>query len=210
MDLYNAAAVRQVWAYATPLSQFVERRAEQSCPEAAELKARRDRQASTLKYLGASIEFGFALRAAVEKARTATVNDLVAGRLVGLGRTPKSRDIQPIDSSFWVDAEIDWEHDAMARARKKMVAVRVVLPDAMKAVRPTAEDRPGPHSERELILAAIEEYAKKDPALRRPPAERYEAYRAFITKKGRNPRRERGFSESAFEKYELEYRQRFK
>jgi hypothetical protein len=148
--------------------------------------------------------------AAQEAAKSEIRNDLVAGRLVALGRTPSSRNIQLIDSSFWIDAEVDWKHDVLARGRKKMVAVRVVLPDAIKAMQPTVEPRPGPPSERALILAAIEEYARKDPTLRRPPAQRYQAYRAFLAKKGRDPRRERGFSESAFEKYELEYRKGIK
>jgi hypothetical protein len=148
--------------------------------------------------------------AARDRAKTELRNELVAGRLVGLGRRSDSYNIETIDCSFWIGAKVDWEHDAVSREDAALIDVRVVAPETIKAIRPTPEPRSGPPSEVELILAAIEDYAKKDPALRRPPAERYGAYRSFIVSKGRDPRRERGFSESAFEKYEREYRLRFK
>lgn len=207
-------ALETSWADATPLAKFVEERALGLVPqptffqEAPPLgKAR-----PVMEQLAISLHIQTHMPASQKAAKDETINDLVARRLVGLGRAPRSRNIQSIDPSFWIDAEIDWEQDAAVRGRKKMVAIRLVLPDAIKEMQPTSEARSGPPSERDLILAAIEQYAKKknDPALRRPPGERYAAYRAFITEKGRNPRSERGFSVSAFEKFELEYRQRIK
>jgi hypothetical protein len=211
MESVASRALATSWADATPLAKVLDERAQRLIPqptfgEDAPLGERR----STAEQIALGLHFQIHMPAAQEAAKTEIRNDLVARRLVGLGRTPRSRNIQRIDASFWIDADIDWKHDTAARGRKNLVAVRVLLPDAIKALEPTADPRPGPASERDLILAAIEEYSKRDPPLRRPPAERYDAYRAFLTKKGRNPRRERGFSNSAFEKYELEYRRRFK
>jgi hypothetical protein len=211
MESVASRALATSWADAMPLPKALDDRAQRLIPRPTFMEdAPPAQRRSTTAQIALGLHVHTHMSAAREAAKTEIRNDLVAHRFVGLGRTPKSRDIQQIDASFWIDAEIDWEQGTAARGRKKMVAVRMVLPDAIKAVQPSAEPRPGPPSERDLILAAIKEYSKRDPTLRRPPAERYVAYRAFLTKKGRNPRQERGFSESAFEKYELEYRRKFK
>jgi hypothetical protein len=207
MESVASRALATIWADATPLAKVLNVRAQRLLPRPSFSEdAPPGKRRSTTEQIALGFHVQLHMPDAQKAAKTEIRNDLVARRFVGLGRTPKSRSIQPIDASFWIDAEIDWEHDAVARGRKKIVAVRLVLPDAIKAMQATSEPRPGPASERDLILAAIKEYSKRDPPLRRPPAERYDAYRAFLTKKGRNPRRERGFSDSAFEKYELEYR----
>jgi hypothetical protein len=199
-------ALRRVWADATLLSKYVEDRAEtlvREAPPARGRKIRRIRQPSTLEYIALASEYHGNLHIARGKAQKATINDLIAGRIVGLGRRPGSYVFEAIEPSFWIGADV--AGDAVTREGVKIIEVRMVQPDAIPVDQAEAKKA----SPKELICAAITEYLKKDPGLSRPPAERYRAYRAYISKQGRDPRRERGFGDKNFEKYEREFGRKF-
>ena len=76
--------------------------------------------------------------------------------------------------------------------------------------RSTERNSPGRPSHANVIRAAIAEQARTDPRLERPRRERYENYRAYAKSQGYDPRRDDGFSEKTFEKYERQFRNKHK
>ena len=79
-----------------------------------------------------------------------------------------------------------------------------VAPDSIAAVSPQPRTGPGRPSNAEVIQAAIEDYARTDPGLRKPRVKRYRAYRTYISGQGIDP--DFGFSDKTFERYESEFR----
>lgn len=75
--------------------------------------------------------------------------------------------------------------------------------ETAQAPKPRKPDRP---TKREVIIAAIAEYAATDPQLEQPPAVRYRAYRSYISAHGYNVHTTRGFSIKTFEVYERAFR----
>ncbi|MBV8143691.1 MAG: hypothetical protein JO184_01700 [Gammaproteobacteria bacterium] len=206
MNSSDNQALRRIWADATQLSKYVEARAEtlaREAPPARDRKTRRTRQLSTLEYMALASEYDGKLHIARDKAQKATINDLIAGRIVGLGRRPGSYVFEAIKPSFWIGADV--AGDAVTRDGVEIIEVRMVQPDAIPVDQVEAK-RASPE---DLICAAITEYLKKDPRLSRPPAERYRAYRSYISKQGRDPRRERGFGDKNLERYEGKFRSKF-
>lgn len=211
MDSLGNPTLARIWADATPLARFMEERAEQECRESTPARnPTRARQPSTMELLAASMQFQRELASARDKARTATINDLIAGRIVGLGRPSDSYLFERVEVSFWIGAVVDWMCGTASRDGRTVIEVRVVPAGVLKPVQPEAHEAPGRPSMADVIRAAIADYAKADPALRRPPTERYRAYRAYISARGYDPHRDPGFTKKTYEKYEREFRLRFK
>ncbi|HUN77255.1 MAG TPA: hypothetical protein VMU40_22285 [Steroidobacteraceae bacterium] len=211
MDPFSVEALARIWADATPLDAFVEKKAEQLCGVTvapATMEPRRDVQPSgierysTVERLALWSQVQTSLMAARAQATRDTSNELVAGRLVGLGRMSTSYAIEVIEASFWIGAAI--AGDTASRDGRKMIDIRIVLPETIPSFQPKPQSR-GKPSEGDVIKAAILDWAKTDPALRRPPLVRYKAYRAFIVSQRRDPK-DPGFDEKTFQKYETEFR----
>ena len=100
--------------------------------------------------------------------------------------------------------------DSVSRDGTKVMDVRLAPPDVLQAL----QDKPQPPTPSSsiayVIRAAIAEYAKTDPRLRPPPSDRYRAYRSYISSRGFDPRKDRGFSDKTFERYEQEFRRKSK
>ena len=209
MDSANTSALRRIWADATPLSKFIEDRAEQLCeaPTVPGGKARGTQQLSALEGMTLIMRYDANLSIARGKARKETVNHLVAGRIVGLGRRSDSHEIETIDASFWIGADV--EPDAVSRDGTQIIDVRIVLPDALPVEQPKQQLNPGTSARIEVIRAAIREYAKTHPELSQPRSVRYRAYRSYISSRGFDLSK-RGFTNKNFEKYELEFRREFR
>ncbi len=83
-------------------------------------------------------------------------------------------------------------------------SVTAAAPDSVAAVLPQPRTGPGRPSNAEVIQAAIKDYARADPGLRKPRVKRYRAYRTYISGQGIDP--DVGFSDKTFERYESEFR----
>lgn len=88
------------------------------------------------------------------------------------------------------------------------LSVAAVAPDSLAAVSPQPRPGPGRPSNAEVIQAAIENYARTDPSLRKARVKRYRAYRSYISEQGIDP--DLGFSDKTFERYESEFRRSLK
>ncbi len=86
-----------------------------------------------------------------------------------------------------------------------IVTSRVDEPTQMREHR-----KPEKPTKREVIIAAIAEYAATDPQLDQSPAVRYRAYRSYISAHGYNVHTTRGFSIKTFEVHELAFRNKNK
>jgi len=208
----HAATLARIWADATPLAKFVKDRAERLCREGtpgSRTDTRRVGNPSTKEQLVLYMQGQTDLMAAWGRAKTDTINDLIAGRLVGLGRPSDSYSFDRIDPSVWIGAEVDWA-GTVSRDGTKIIEVRIVLPSALSAVQPNSQLEPEELTKVDAIRAAIIEYAKADPFLRQSlPSKRYRAYKSYISSKGFDPNK-RGFSDKSFQKYELEFKRKIK
>lgn len=208
MDSGSTSALRRIWADATPLSKFIEDRAEQLCREAWPVPSRtipKSQKLSPIEGMSLIMEYDANLSVARSKARKETLNHLVAGRIVGLGRRSGSHDIETIDASFWIGADV--EHDAVSRDGTQIIDVRIVLPDVLPLVEQPKEQSDLEAKRRaEVMRDAIVDYAAKtDPDSGPPRSTRYKAYRAYISSRGFDINK-RGFSDKRLEKAETEYR----
>lgn len=189
-----------------PLARYSEETAERLHRESV---AARDpteaRQLSTMEQVARSLEGHVDRASARDKARTATINDLIAARIVGLGRPADSYLFEKVSESFWIGAAIDWVAGSASRDGRTVIDIRVVPADILLPFNPVAQHAPGRPSKEEVIRAAIAAYAKEDPTLSRQPTVRYRAYRTHIASQGYDPK-EAGFSEKTFEKYERKFR----
>lgn len=207
MDASSTATLARIWADATPLARFIEEKAAQQLRESTPARRpTRARQLSTLELVARSMQFDTKMASARDKARTATINDLIAGRFIGLGRPSDSYAFERVDDSFWIGAAVDWIDGATSRDGRTVIEIRVVPADALKPIRPEASETVGRLSKKDAIRAAIAAYAKEDPTLDRKRLHRFQAYRSHLTSHGYNPRKDGGFSEKNFEKYETEFR----
>jgi hypothetical protein len=214
VDPSDTSALRQIWAKATPLSKFIEERTKR-LPEEA-IPADRDTNradglptgaadlvpqlANLARYAGVLA----AVRVARDRAEADTINDLAAGQLVALGRRSGSYDIETIDGSFWIGADV--AGNAVARAGTEIIDVRIVLPDALPVMQPKQQSDLEAKRRAEVIREAIRDYAAKiDPNLGPPRSKRYKAYRSYISSRGFDIKK-RGFSDKTFEKAETEFR----
>ena len=140
-------------------------------------------------------------------AQKATLKELIAGQIIGLGRLSGSKGIDKISGSFWIDAKVeDWFGGKVSCDGSTYSEVCVVSAGAIAPTLEKASSTVGAPSRAVVIRAAIEAYAKVDPGLVKPPSVRFRAYRAYISEHGYDPRTDRGFNQKTFEKYELEYR----
>ena len=210
MDTPIASALSGLWADATPLSEYLEKQVTRLSIEAPAMPI--DQTDKSVKHSGFTLVLtahvnAMAARAAAPKA---ILNDLIAGRTLALGRPSNSYIFERIDPAFWIGAAVDWADGTVRRDGKSIVEVRIPSPDALRAIQPTPPTKPAASSRVDVIREAIAEYAKQDPRLARPPHERYRAYRIYISARGFDPRRERGFGEKTFELREREFRSGFK
>lgn len=210
MDPSSVGTLARVWADAAPLAKYILKRAEGPAEGPLKRKPRRVRKLTSWEYLAAGTEFYATQRVSWDQARTDTRNDLIAGRVVAVGRLSNSYDFERIPPSFWIGAEVDWDRDAVSRDGKNVIEVRVLKPEAIASVQPKPQSGPGRPSKAEVIRAAIAEHAKTDSALERPPAERYRIYRAYLSDQGYKPYKTVGFSNKTFEKFEREFRNKNK
>jgi hypothetical protein len=206
-------ALERIWADATSLAKVIDERAERLCGEALASRGPNvtpeTAPASNLAALAQAtlgLQYHVELNAALPKAIAEVTNDLVAGRLVALGRPASSHAVKRIDASFWIGADVDPLRESVTRGARKLMQVRVVSPEKMSAVEPTPQAGVGRPSKAEVIRAAIREHAKSDPGLNQPRSQRYRRYHAYISSQGYDPKKEAGFTEKTLEKYEREYR----
>jgi len=203
----TANTLARIWADAFPLAEYVSERANRSSREEPSTpKTRRGRKMSTVEMLAGITEAQVTLRVMRDKTRTATVNDLIAGRIIAVGRPSDVYNFERLDPSFWIGAAVDWDRDAASRDGRKVIDVRIVKPGDIPSVQPRLHEVPGRPSKSDVISAAIVEYAKTDPTLDRPPMERRSAYYVYIAARGYNPRRDKGFSEKTIQKFERLFR----
>lgn len=135
-----ATNLAAIWADATPLARFVEERA----------KRRRREITSTVESLTRSIMDGTYLASDRKTVRAATIKDLIAERVVAIGRPSDSYAFKRINHSFWIDADIDWGNGSASLDRKTMVDIRIVRS-------PSKNDKSAPAS------SATPERAVNDP-----------------------------------------------
>jgi hypothetical protein len=179
MNPSHTSALAQVWADATPLARFIEERAEQRRRESARARGpARGRQLSTIEQVARNLEIDVNRASARDKARTATVNDLIAARIAGLGRPSDSYVFERISESFWIGAAIDWITGSASCDGSTVIEIRIVPVDALKPVQPEVRATAGRLSKKDAIRTAIAAYAKEHPTLDRPPLERFQAYRS--------------------------------
>jgi hypothetical protein len=126
----NARVFARIWADATPLAQYVEEVAQRLCSEPVpglEPPTRpADPKLSGLASVAMMSHIHAVLSVARRKAPTATRNDLIAGRILAVGRPPDSEQFEKIDPSFWIGSDIDWS-GAVSRGDRKVIEVRVVV-----------------------------------------------------------------------------------
>jgi len=207
MDLPNTFTLSKVWADATPLATYIEERASQKVrPSTLVRKPTRRRPHSTIEYATLTIESTAKLASARAEVRSTTINDLIAARVVGIGRLSDSYELRPIPDSFWIAAKVDWILGTVSRDGTTFIDIRLVSPDVVLPPQPVMQVPPRRLSKRDAIRAAIVAYAKDDPTLDRNPNHRFQAYRAYLMSLDYNPRKDRGFSAKNFEKYETEFR----
>jgi len=209
VDSSNTAALSRTWADAPPITKFLEQRAQQLCRKVS--PARNGLQTgklSTAEQLLAVMQHQTNMLGARDKAKINTVSDLIAGRLIGLGRGSGSYSIEAIDPGFWIGAKIDG--DGASRDDTKLIDIRITSADSISSLKVRSQPGSGRPSKADVIRAAIADYAKTDPGLDRPRLERFRRYGEFISAQGFNPRKDSGFGEKTFEKYELEYRNKFR
>jgi hypothetical protein len=205
----NSTTLARTWADAPPLAKFVEERAEQLCREATQSrKARQVRKLSTAEQLTIYMQYQSNMLDARRRAQSDTINDLVLGRIVGLGRSSGSYTIEAIDPLFWIGAEVDG--NGAIRDDKKIIDIRIAKPNVIPSLQTRLQPGLGRPSKAEVIRAAIAEYAKTDPGLDRTRSDRFRYYIGFITSHGFNPRKDKGFGIKTFEKYEGEHRKKFR
>jgi hypothetical protein len=96
------------------------------------------------------------------------------------------------------------------RGEKGVVDVRLLTKSMPTTVPPVRISKPGRPSKKGVIRHAIANHAKQDPKLRQPPVVRRRNYRAYISQHGYDLRQDSGFTNSTFEKYETEYRNKNK
>jgi hypothetical protein len=207
METPNTTALARIWADATPLARFIEDRAQSLCRKPDGAEPAKDAKSSSTARLAYYLQLQTNLMSARDSARTITKNDLVAGRLVGLGRASGSYAIEAIDPSFWIGAEIDG--DNAVRDNKKVIEIRIPKSEAIPSLKLRSQPESGRPSKAEVIRAAIADYAKSDPGLDRPRLGRFRRYREFITAQGFDPRKDDGFGDKTLEKYEGEHRKKF-
>lgn len=207
MNKSLTTALARIWADAAPLYRFIEERAEQQCRQITPARGpTRARQLSTVELASRNLQLHMNLAAARDKARTATINDLIAARIVGLGRPSDFNVFERVDDSFWIGAAVDWVDGTASRDGKTVIDIRVVPADALLPLQPAVQDAPGRPSKEDVIRAAIAAYAKEDPTLARAPSERIRGYCNYISSHGYNPRNDPGFSDKTFQKYERKFR----
>jgi hypothetical protein len=126
MDPSGATALTRIWADATPLAKHLEDRAERLCTEAPAISGTRlSASPSTLERIAVATQYHANMAVAREAARTATANDLIAGRLITLGRPADRYALQRINPKFWIGAEIDWMRSTVSRGGKNFVNIRI-------------------------------------------------------------------------------------
>lgn len=203
MAMETDKALARTWANAVPLSKFATERAQRL---AQGMGVGGDRSEEPFAALSRAVQHHANVRVAFDRAYEETINDLIAGRLVCIGRKSKAYEFQVIDSGFWIGASIDWSGNAANRGRQSLIELRIAESPATALTPPALKQGPGRPSKAAAIRAAIAEYSKSDARLSRPPFERYRAYRAYLTDRGFDLRRESGFKDKTFEKYEREFR----
>lgn len=210
MDPPSTATIAKIWADAPLLTKFVRERAERLAGEtlAGAVPPRDIQSSSTMERLLFYSQFQTNLMAARDPAMRDTANDLVAGRLVGLGRASGSYVIEVIDPSCWIGAEFDG--DSATRDNKKIIEIHIAKPEVVPSLQTRLQPGSGRPSKAAVIRAAIAEYAKTDPGLDRPRLGRFRHYRDFITAQGFDLRNDDGFGDKTLEKYENEHRKKFK
>jgi hypothetical protein len=192
MDSSRTSALRRIWADASPLAKFIEERAKglpvedkgatEPMNPSDPLSTRQADSAPRWANLARYAELVAVQRIARDRAWDATLSDLIAERLMGLGRRPGSQDIEPIDASHWIGADVGG--DTLSRGEVKFIDIRVAEPEVVQAIEPKPHSGLGRPSEVEAIQKAISAYAKTDPELKRPPDVRHRAYRKDIASQG--------------------------
>lgn len=192
MDTSSTEELRRIWAGAIPLSKFIEDRTGGRAPPAPGLKTRKIRKPSALELIFERNE-----------VQQETIKDLIAGRLVAVGRRSDSYEFDWISASFWIGAVVI--ADTVSRDGTLLVEVGIAPPEARRDVQQKQKPNPEASARAEVRRAAIMEYLKTDPDLSAPRSKRYRAYKSYISSHGFDTNK-RGFSVKTFEKDETEFR----
>lgn len=201
--------IAREWADADPLSRFLSDRSRlgTASPDGQGVQSGREDGPSSLETAARMLRSASYQIESSRKATLETENDLVAGRLTGIGRKPNSHQFERIPASYWIGAAIEWGRDAVTRDGEELIEVRITSARTIDTRVETLEQpRPGRPTKGDVILAAISDYAADDPTLKGPRSERFRAYRAYISEQGYDPRKDDGFSDKTIEKFETEYR----
>lgn len=208
MKASNSAKLARIWADAVPLSSFIVATSRGGAGQAEYGDDTRssDDRSSRIENVARMVESAAYQLASLKEAKAETMNELIAGRLVCLGRKPYSNEFEKIDPSTWIGADVDWGGNTVTRDDQAIIDVRVMTSRVDEEAGVRDKRGPGRPSQGEVISAAIAKYAVEDPKLNRPLLERYRAYKSYISKCGYDPHKDDGFSDKTIEKYETEYR----
>lgn len=119
----DKTALARTWADAVPLGKFAAARAEGLAKSSSGSDGKRPEE--PFAALAVTVHYHVNLRSAFDRAYEATINDLIAGRIVCLGRKSKSYAFQAVEPAFWSGATIDWGGNAASRGRLSMIDLRV-------------------------------------------------------------------------------------
>ena len=193
-----------IWADATPLSGYLERKTRPPLIVSDQNSANEGLPSSGLLGLAAAFQAFGSAPMRTEEAKKNASNDLIAGRISAIGRKKNSKRFEILEASHWIGSEIHWYGNAMTRGRVTYVDIRIIEQEQADDIEPekVAEYR----ETSDVVKAAISKYAADDPNLSAKPEIRHRAYREFIRAQGFDPHRQRGFGDKTFEAYETEFR----
>lgn len=198
-----------IWADATPLSDYLERKTRPPI-FVTDQNSGGDGSSVSSAVLGLAAAFqaigSTSMR--MEEAKKNATNDLIAGRLSAIGRKEHSKKFEVLEGSHWIGSEIHWHGNGMTRGRVTYVDIRIV--EQEQADDTELENEAEYRDTADVVKAAILQYATEDPTLSAKPEIRYRAYREFIRESGFDPHYDRGFSEKTFEAYESKFRKKNK
>lgn len=118
MKSLDPKSLERIWLLATPLHEFTVNVAERQCQNSipgwpTDWSAQDATRGSNLRFQQ--------VQARLNTAQTLTIQDLVAGRIVGLGRRSQSNALEVVGESFWDGAVFDWTSETVKNREGRTV-----------------------------------------------------------------------------------------
>lgn len=88
-----------------------------------------------------------------DRAQITVIDDLAAGRLVGVGRPSDSKHVEIIASEFWPAAKVDWGGGSARHAGRNVIKVRIALCGDIPQVPAESQPEAGEPSKEKVIRA---------------------------------------------------------